>query len=344
MRIGFATSGLWRLRTEIEQLTGATARRLWPLALGVDAIAGWGHKPTADRARRLARLRGLPYLAFEDGLLRSVQPGDGEPPLSLVLDRSGIYYDARQPSDLEDLVRDRLARPETWSQARNVISRLRETRLSKYNDHPAGDLPDGQARNPSDLPRVLVIDQTAGDASITGALATQESFTRMFRAAVHENPDAEILLRIHPEAITGRKKGHFDQQFLSDFASLDQDVARALETGRVKLDAAPRNPWSLLERCNKVYCVSSQLGFEAIMAQREVHSFGVSFYSGYGLTVDRTEGASALVAKRRQPVPLEALVAALYFDYCHYFGRSPLRPITVFEAIDWLERKVAETR
>jgi capsular polysaccharide export protein len=32
----------------------------------VDSVAGWGMKPTSERARRLAGRRGLPYLALEE--------------------------------------------------------------------------------------------------------------------------------------------------------------------------------------------------------------------------------------------------------------------------------------
>ena len=66
------------------------------------AVAGWGHKPTAVKARRFAQQNKLPYVALEDGFLRSIRLGrDGEQPLSLVVDPVGIYYDARQPSQLE---------------------------------------------------------------------------------------------------------------------------------------------------------------------------------------------------------------------------------------------------
>src|SRR5690606_2640265 len=58
-----------------------------------DAVAGWGHKNTSRRARAIAGKRGLPYLAVEDGFLRSYALGvDGAAPMSLVMDRRGIYY------------------------------------------------------------------------------------------------------------------------------------------------------------------------------------------------------------------------------------------------------------
>lgn len=54
---------------------------------GICAVAGWGHKPTADRARRYAAAHDLPYIAVEDGFLRSLCLGcESAAPLSLVVD------------------------------------------------------------------------------------------------------------------------------------------------------------------------------------------------------------------------------------------------------------------
>ncbi|HBI69441.1 MAG TPA: beta-3-deoxy-D-manno-oct-2-ulosonic acid transferase, partial [Massilia sp.] len=69
----------------------------------VRAIAGWGRRPSTARARALAARHGLPFIALEDGFLRSVGLGvAGAQPLSLVVDDFGIYYDATTPSRLEE--------------------------------------------------------------------------------------------------------------------------------------------------------------------------------------------------------------------------------------------------
>ena len=62
------------------------------------AVLGWGLKPSAQRAARLAARRGLPLWRCEDGFVRSLGLGADGPPLSLVLDDHGIYYDARRAS------------------------------------------------------------------------------------------------------------------------------------------------------------------------------------------------------------------------------------------------------
>jgi len=72
----------------------------------VKAVLGWGMKPTAAAGRRLAAKRGIPYIALEDGFLRSVGLGEtGATSLSLIADDLGAYYDATRPSRLEDLIR-----------------------------------------------------------------------------------------------------------------------------------------------------------------------------------------------------------------------------------------------
>ncbi len=61
----------------------------------------WGASPATIGTARV-----------EDGFLRSKDLGAKlVPPLSLVLDRSGIYFDPTEPSDLEALIAKRAASP-----------------------------------------------------------------------------------------------------------------------------------------------------------------------------------------------------------------------------------------
>src|SRR5687768_12946531 len=67
-----------------------------PMPGGFDGMAGWGRKGTAGReAERL----GKPYLALEDGFLRTAGLGGrDDPSLSLTADLTGVHYDASHPS------------------------------------------------------------------------------------------------------------------------------------------------------------------------------------------------------------------------------------------------------
>src|SRR5690606_8875961 len=94
-------------------------------------------------------------------------------------------------------------------------------------------------------------------------------------------------------------------------------------------------PQSLLRHVDKVYVVTSQYGFEALLAGKPVVCFGQPWYAGWGLTDDRHAGAAALAA-RRQPAPLESLFAAAYLRYTRY--RCPVSgaPTDLRTVIDWL--------
>ena len=74
----------------------------------VEAVVGWGLKGVFARDAAWAARHGLPYLALEDGFLRSVRPADGDAALSVSVDPVGVYYDAHRPSKLEqDIARAR---------------------------------------------------------------------------------------------------------------------------------------------------------------------------------------------------------------------------------------------
>ncbi len=238
---------------------GARACRRAPLA----AVLGWGNKPSAQRAARLAERRGLPLWRCEDGFVRSLGLGTDAPPLSLVLDDRGIYYDARGPSRLERLISEPL---EAAARARAAaLGQLwRRERLSKYMG--------GRESAPLEEPYVLVVDQTAGDLSIRGGLADASRFRLMLQAALANHPQQKVVVKLHPEVVRGRRRGHFDPAAWSD--------------PRLVLCADGGHPAALLERAEAVYVVTSQLGFEALLWGRPVHCFGMPFYAGWGLTLD----------------------------------------------------------
>ncbi|MFN3298538.1 capsular polysaccharide biosynthesis protein, partial [Caldimonas sp.] len=265
-----------------------------PSPRGLDGVLAWGRKPSARVAEAFAARHGLPVWRVEDGFLRSVGLGHTDPPLSLVLDDLGIYYDAGTPSRLEALVlapHDEAQRAR--ARARALQALWREGRLSKYNHAREVPLPVGG-------PFVLVVDQTFGDASIAFGQAGPQHFARMLEAALDEHPTLPVMLKVHPDVISGRKRGHF--QGLT-----------AGQAARVTVLATDAHPCGALERAQAVYTVTSQLGFEALLWGRPVRCFGMPFYAGWGLTAD--EQPAPL---RRRPVALEDLVHAALVEYPRY--------------------------
>ncbi|WP_282603623.1 capsular polysaccharide biosynthesis protein [Paracoccus sp. PARArs4] len=253
-----------------------------------DAIGIWGASPTAWRGRAIAARTGAPVVTVEDAFLRSVLPGRARGPIAargpigLLIDPHGLHFDPSAPSLLERLIA--APDPVALDRAPLALARLRAADLSKYNHHDPGLAPPPAGY-------VLVIDQTRGDASLQGA--DRATFLRMLTAARDENPGKRIVIRTHPETAAGLRAGH-----------LGPDDLRQGDT----ICDGPVSPWRLVEGADAVYAVSSQLGYEALLAGHRPRLFGRPFYAGWGLSTDEVP------LPRRGTATPQALFAASHLQ------------------------------
>ncbi|PIB24403.1 hypothetical protein BFP76_04120 [Amylibacter kogurei] len=271
----------------------------WSVRIGIprkqrDSVGVWGRKRTYRRGRMIADWRQVPMVTIEDGFVRSIRTGrQGEPSLSVIIDKSGVYFDTGKPSELHDfIVNAQNMRPLELERAKAGIQALRETHLTKYN---ANDL------SPPVLPDefVLVIDQTRGDASITLGGGDANTFASMLLMARTEHPDKTILIKTHPETNAGKRKGHFQKTDIDDNTILFDDAC---------------SPWHLFDRASAIYCVTSQMGLEAIFAGKKPIVFGRPFYAGWGLSDDRNPDQT-----QHEKRSAEQLFWAAYLRYTRWY-------------------------
>lgn len=273
------------------------------------SLLAWGSTPP-----------DLPGLTrIEDGFLRSRGLGaDLIPPLSLVTDDRGLYFDPSRESRLETLI---LSPPPPGGEARaeRLIARLAALNLSKYNlpAAPLPELPPGH--------RILVPGQVEDDASIrlgAGEVRTNRALLETVRAA---NPDAVILYKPHPDVEAGLRPGAISEQDLATLADLTLHRA---------------DPIALIAACDEVWTITSTLGFEALLRGTPVTTLGAPFYAGWGLTRDLGP-----VPQRRlrrpdgslQPRPsLAALAHAALIAYPRYIDPVTGRPCPPEVALDRL--------
>lgn len=286
--LGWVASGmrLWK-RRPLNKMFGQQRRMIFD-----DAPPAHNDRPRMVWAGR-AGPEHAGAVNVEDGFLRSRGLGANlVPPLSLVTDDLGIYYDPTRPSRLEHLIalRARL----TSGQRRRVdrlVKSLTQAGLSKYNlGGDAPDLPPGK--------RILVPGQVEDDASIrTGTDAIRTNLD-LLRAARTAHPDAVIIYKPHPDVEAGLRIGQVaDTKGLADVVADNAD------------------PVALLAQVNEVWTMTSLLGFEALLRGVRVTTLGTPFYAGWGLTHDRGK-----VPARRQARPdLAGLVHATLIDYPRYF-------------------------
>ena len=284
-----------------------------------DSVGVWGDSPTAHRGHRIAGKRNARLVYVEDAFLRSLRPGrQGDAPMGLIVDTKGLHFDARQPSDLEGiLLDDPLDQSDLLTRARNAIDWIKHAKLSKYSATRT-DLP---------LPEpgyVLVIDQTRDDASIRASNGNRARFLEMLAFAREENPGARIVIRAHPETALGLRSGHFERGDCGPNDILHDD---------------PVPPWDLLDGATAVYTLSSQMGFEAILAGHKPRVFGTPFYAGWGLTQDED-----LIPRRTRRLTAAQLFAGAMIRYPIWFDPYRGRISEIEDVIAGLEAQARAWR
>lgn len=238
--------------------------------------------------------------------------------LGYVYDDISYYFMADYPNRLIHRLNSdhALSRDETV-RARGLIDRIVTNRVSKYNSQPivAPTMTRGYKK------RVLVCDQTYGDASTVFGKIDESGFEAMLLAALAENPDAEVLVKTHPDTSWEKEKRIGYYNHLAD-------------TARVKILRAPINPYMLFEQVEKVYVGTSQIGLEALFAGKEVVCFGAPFYAGWGLTDDRQE-----IPHRHRTRSLEEIFHIFYIWYTIYHvPGAEVIPSQIEDALSYIEQ------
>jgi capsular polysaccharide export protein len=296
---------------------------IWQQALPTTppvSFAAWGRKPTARQAEKLANKLNLPLVRLEDGFLRSVNPGSSNP-LSLVLDQTGIYYDASSPSDLEIAIAKTLM-PEQIERAACIRLQWCEAGVSKYN-HSCDISEERLFELANGKPFVLLMDQTYGDASVQYGQASNSSFEEMLSAALSRPDQALVIIKLHPEVVSGKKQG-----YLSELIKKTQ-YARYPQIQVIDWDV---HLPSLLRKAAALYTVTSQSGFEGLLHGIPVHTFGMPFYAGWGLTTDKLPAPS-----RRSKATLPQLIYAALVAYPRYLDPHTKELTQVEQTIAYLK-------
>jgi capsular polysaccharide export protein len=278
-------------------------------------VLGWGVRENTEKARTYAESKGLPFASLEDGFIRSVGlASQGYPTLSLVCDETGIHYDATRPSDLESLLNtDNMLADDVLEDAKRAIELMIRHGVSKYSD--TLDFDPEQLREKSQASRhVLVLDQGCGEHSVIFGGASSFSFSEMLQAAILENPDAQVWIKSHPDSTDTGKRG-----YLSEIA----------EKNGIPVIGEHVSPFTVFPHFDRVYTVSSQMGFEALLAGKRVTCFGMPFYAGWGVTDDRIA-----CDRRKKSRSVTEIFAAAYIMYSRYMNASTGELGTIFDVIE----------
>lgn len=320
------TEGAERYLTELLRAKKAIYYRhktdAWKAAAGeVFVLWGISQIPRKMAFRKLQQLLGRPLLIVEDGFIRSLDIGlSGEPGLSIILDDTTAYYDATQPSRLQRLLEaGPNMTPAEMQRARQAINLIVSKRVSKYNHAPNLKVQIGSP----DRKKLLLIDQRFGDQSVASGLASEAAFEQMLKDAL-DRTDYEIIVKQHPDAIKGGKSSYFSNERLAKFNV----------TGRLLLICHDVNPYALLATVDEVYVATSGMGFEALMAGKTVHCYGMPFYAGWGVTQDRLT-----VPGRTRRRTVEDIFHYAYIMCSRYYHPERKQLVEIEDLVDYIASK-----
>lgn len=305
---GFAAAvgfGDWKKKTVAPLLWGGSGtpfdsgRRNF---VAGDKVAIWKSR-TPYRIMSDIESSGATMVEVEDGFIRSAGLGsDCVPPLSIVVDFSGIYFDPGSASDLEKLLAMGRFDRSLLERARALRERIVASGLSKYEAKKSSI-----ASRASDRRHLLVPGQVEDDRSIFhggGEVSTNLELLRRVRKAA---PDAFITYKPHPDVEAGHRSGAIaDKECLG----LANEIVRGPSIS------------GLIEAVDEVHVNTSLAGFEALLREKPVTTYGMPFYAGWGLTCD----LAPVPARRNAKRSLDELVAAALLQYPRYLDPQTWLP------------------
>lgn len=304
-----------------------TPMNMWPIEFEIkwkwhilsdprSRVLVWQYKGP-PQLKTFCKNRGIPFHYVEDGFVRSISLGAlRTPPISMVFDKQDMFFNANGPTDLEDILAkyDFDSDPALMARAKANLQTLLSTRLSKYNSGETLDI--NSIYGKKEKKRVLVIGQVERDASITYGCSKKFLNNDLVWLARHENPDAQVIYKPHPEVMAGTAAAMSNPDLVRNVAQvLDQNISLP--------DA--------MDTVDHVYTITSLSGFEALLRGIKVTTIGCPFYSGWGLTDDRQPNL-----RRVRKLTAEQLFAAAYILYPKYLDPVAKEPIDFERSLEIL--------
>ncbi|MDO4426869.1 MAG: capsular polysaccharide biosynthesis protein [Moraxella sp.] len=295
------------------------------------AIIAWGLTQKTELAGRPA-YQDTPIFCMEDGFIRSHGLGATLlPPLSVVVDRLGIYYNAKTPSTLETLLATTTLDAEEEAHATALAERLIALKVSKYNVGKPARLDAALAvlRQKSPTAKIrLVVGQVEDDASVQNCLSEIKKNSDLLADVRRRHPDDIIIYKPHPDVEAGLRQGVVENDVLAcaDLVACDTAIDDCLAL------------------CDVLHTISSLSGFEALIRGKAVVCYGLPFYAGFGLTDDIESDSPAYQAakarrNRKTPLTLPMLIHATLIAYPLYRLPDGVGIASAMQVVEYLAHK-----
>ncbi len=264
----------------------------------------WGKRVDFDTLKNTLILKAkdenlkdfIPQISFvEDGFIRSISLGsDLTRPYSLIVDDKGLYVNPNKESRLENILQNEIFDENLLKRSKKLIQILKENKFSKYNGVQHKNLKINAKKGQK---VILIPAQVEDDISmILGGFGL--STLEFIKEVREKNKDAYIIFKPHPDVLSGNRKGLKDEKLILKYC--DEIIQNA------SIDSA-------LNLADEVHTITSTSGFDALLREKKVFTYGMPFYAGWGLTQDKYK-----CERRTRNLSLEELVAGALILYPRY--------------------------
>jgi capsular polysaccharide export protein len=190
---------------------------------------------------------------------------------------------------------------------------LVRAQLTKYNVQSARP----PVVDPEGRRVLLVVGQVDGDASVRLGGGEIRSTGALVRAVREANPKDFLLFKPHPDVVAGNRPGHLTEA----------------ETALVDHVEEHASSLACLSVAREVHTLTSLLGFEALLRGIPVYTYGLPFYAGWGLTIDRMT-----CPRRTRHLTLDELTYQALIAYPYYISQKTGYHAEVEEVVYELEQ------
>lgn len=282
------------------------------IKLGIDKKSSVYMYPAKEdmEIRKFCDKNNIKVYLVEDGFIRSLSLGSSFfKPASIVIDSRGIYFDPTRESDLEYILNTYQFDDKLLYRAEKLKFLLLQNKISKYNH-----LHYKKINVPKNKNIKLVIGQVDDDMSIKKGGFDFNSLKLLESVKLSSNKNDFIIYKPHPDVVAGIRKGNINETKLYKYCDLIVKNAN--------LD-------SCFDVANEVHTITSLSGFEALLRGKTVFTYGVPFYSGWGLTKDLKK-----CERRKRKLLLNELIAATYILYPKYISLKTSKKATPEEVLE----------
>lgn len=297
---GFVADYLHEYRVAIaprKMLPWVSLLAIWRFPIKPACFVFWGYTEPSS-VLRYATKNNTPIWRMEDGFIRSSSLGASHStPYSLVIDKTGLHYSPDTSSDLEVMLNEHEFTSKEVRDAEFCMSLMHSLSLSKYNPPVFNENTGGTLALKR---KVAVIGQVDNDMAMRLGNPDNWTMLQLIQLAKHENPDAEIIYRPHPDIFQGYQRSRFQSRPVAAICRIESPEVPITE---------------FLDGIDHLYTVTSLTGLEALLRGKTVTVVGAAFYAGWGLTDDRLQ-----FPRRKKKRTLTELFSAVYLKYPTYLA------------------------